>query len=38
MFHPEDASSPQMRRLYVWVVVVEAIVLASLWVMARIYG
>jgi hypothetical protein len=38
MFHPEDASSPQMRRHYVWVVIVEALVIAGLWVTARIYS
>ena len=38
MFHPEDASSPHMRRLYVWAVIVEVIVLAGLWALARIYS
>ena len=38
MFHSEDASSPQMRRLYVWAVIVEVIVLGGLWAMARIYS
>lgn len=35
---PEDASSPGMRRHYVLVLVVEAIVLAALWVLPRIFA
>jgi hypothetical protein len=33
----EDASSPRMKRLYVWAIVVEAIVLAGLWAIAAAY-
>jgi hypothetical protein len=38
MFHPEDASSPAMRRSYALVVVVEAIVLAGLWALGRLFS
>jgi hypothetical protein len=38
MRDPEGASSPQMRRRYVLVVVLEVIVLAGLWALARVYA
>jgi hypothetical protein len=37
MFHPEDRSTPQMRRLC-GVIVVEVIVLAGLWALGRVYS
>lgn len=38
MPQPEDASSPAMRRRYVLAIVVEAIVLAGLWALGRLYA
>lgn len=38
MYQPEDVSSPGMRRRYALVIVIEAFVLASLWVLGRIYA
>jgi hypothetical protein len=38
MFQPEDASSPAMQRRYLLVVVIEAVVLAGLWALGRIYA
>ncbi len=37
MSHPDDASSAAMRRRYALVIVVEAIVLAGLWALGRLY-
>ena len=31
MFMPEDSSSPEMRRHYLWVMIVEVLVVAGLW-------
>jgi hypothetical protein len=36
--HPDDVSSPEMRRSYVRVVILEAIVIAGLWTLARLYS
>jgi hypothetical protein len=38
MTHPEDVSSPAMRRSYALVVVVEVMVLAGLWALGRLYS
>jgi hypothetical protein len=38
MLHPEDVSSPAMRRRYALVIVVELFVLAGLWALSRIYS
>jgi hypothetical protein len=38
MSHPADVSSPAMRRSYALVVVVEALVLAGLWALGRLYS
>jgi hypothetical protein len=37
MFMPEDASSPAMRRHYLWVVIIEILVLAGLWALGAAF-
>jgi hypothetical protein len=38
MHHPDDVSSPAMRRRYLIVVLVEIVVLAGLWALGRLYS
>jgi hypothetical protein len=38
MHHPDDVSSPGMRKRYLVVVIVEIVVLAGLWALGRLYA
>jgi hypothetical protein len=38
MHHPDDVSSPAMRRRYLVAVVVEILAIAGLWALGRLYS
>jgi hypothetical protein len=38
MFQPEDSPSPAMRRRYLIAIALQAVVLAALWALGRIYA